>query len=186
MRYLPFVQQPYCCVPASIQMILHRRGLKVLAQEEIGYHLGLTVPLSDHFAVPGARVNEHAPSEAGFGTQVQTENYSLNKFFNRYGYDLQFELFTPEAVGNHHDWLRRQIDAGNDVICCFDYPSLYSDHGGKGHVSVVDDVETTATVLIDPGYSVPKRRRVESSRLINSMTLHGPKNSGGYWLISGR
>ncbi len=43
-RYIPFSQQPYCCVPTSIQMVMYRHNIPLVPAEELGYHLGLTVP----------------------------------------------------------------------------------------------------------------------------------------------
>jgi len=36
-RYIPFTQQPYWCTPTSIQIVMHKLGLPLVSQEELGY-----------------------------------------------------------------------------------------------------------------------------------------------------
>ena len=43
-KYTPIVQKPYGCVIACLQMVLFRRGLKLISQDKIGFELGLIVP----------------------------------------------------------------------------------------------------------------------------------------------
>ena len=37
MRYEPITEKPSCCVPAVLQMVLKRRGLPCMTQDEIGW-----------------------------------------------------------------------------------------------------------------------------------------------------
>jgi hypothetical protein len=42
-RYVPFTQQPACCVPTCIQMVMYKNDIPLIPSEEIGYPLGLIV-----------------------------------------------------------------------------------------------------------------------------------------------
>ncbi len=42
--YHPFLQLPFCCVPAVLQWIFYRRGLDIGNQIEIAKELGLVLP----------------------------------------------------------------------------------------------------------------------------------------------
>ena len=56
-------------------MILIRKKLDLLSQEDIGYDLGLVVPKDFYEILPNAR-KEKKPS-SGWGTQIRKEEFSL-------------------------------------------------------------------------------------------------------------
>src|SRR4051794_40060347 len=87
-RYVPFVQQPYCCVPASLHMVMYRRSMPLVAQEELGYHLGLVVPPNDGHWYWNPRISAKRPP-AGYGTQIQRAEYSPDAAFERLGVPLR-------------------------------------------------------------------------------------------------
>ncbi len=94
--YIPLTQQPFCCVSTCIQMILLRRGLPLYSQEEIGYELGLVVP--KEYANLFQKVRTGKKPSAGWGTQINKPNYSLNNFFLKYKIPLKKEYFPPSAL----------------------------------------------------------------------------------------
>jgi ribosomal protein S24E len=62
-------------------MVLLRRNIPLMSQEEIGYQLGLTVPKKMKKILPKARTGKKPI--AGWGTQAQKPKHSINKFFER-------------------------------------------------------------------------------------------------------
>lgn len=80
-KYLPITEQPYCCVPACIQMILLRRNMRLISQEEIGYDLGLIVP--QKYKSLFKKVQMGKKPKAGWGTQTGKPVYSINNFFRK-------------------------------------------------------------------------------------------------------
>ena len=74
-KYVPITEQPYCCVPACIQMILLRRGIPLKSQEEIGYNLGLIVP--QRYKNLFGKVRTGKRPKDGWGTQTGKLIYSL-------------------------------------------------------------------------------------------------------------
>ncbi len=180
-RYIPLTQQPFCCTPTCIQMILLRRNLIIFSQEEIGYDFGLTVPKKYKKLLPNAKTGKK-PS-GGWGTQVNKKEYSINNFFRRHKIQLKEDYFSVSRVKNIKEWIKEQIKKNNDIIVCFDYGKLYGGKG-QGHVSILNSILDKCVTLIDPKYDVPKYRKVALERLIKSMEFHGEKNNGGFWLIS--
>lgn len=173
-RYAHITQQPFCCVPACVQMVLSRRNLPLFSQEEIGIELGLTLA--------GKK-----PS-AGWGTQVDKPEYSINAFFRRHNLPLQEEYFTVSKLENIAEWASMQISKDNDIIVCFNYGKLYQGRYQKyhGHVCILGSIKDEKAILIEPNESAGKYKHVNLENLMDSMKLHGEKNRGGFWLISGR
>ena len=82
-RYIPLTQQPYLCVPACIQIVMYKHNIPLVPQEEIGYHLGLTVPPDAAKSFFKVRVADQPPVNSGYGTQIQTLEYEPNQAFNK-------------------------------------------------------------------------------------------------------
>ncbi len=181
-RYIPLTQQPYCCVPTTIQMILLRKNLPLLSQENIGYDLGLTVPEEYYEILPNARRGEKPIS--GWGTQIGKKEFSLNSFFEKNNYPLRYEYYFPKSInGDLKGWIQQQIQLNNDVIACFNYKDLYQTGNDGGHVCLIDQIEDENVILVEPERNFPKFRRVNFDDLIKSMISHGEERSGGFWLI---
>lgn len=182
-RYTPFVQQPYCCVPACLQMVLYRRGIPLLSQEEIGHELGLTVPKEYQKILPLARKGKKPSS--GWGTQIQNPKYTLNNFFKKRNIPLKETYYPTLSKTKARTFIRVQIKKGNDILVCFNYNKLYQDEG-QGHVSVIEALNGDYITIVEPISRFPKFRKVEFDKLIESINFHGEKNRGGFWVISKR
>lgn len=80
MKYKKIVQKKYCCVGACLEMVLNRHHIKNSGQEDIAYQLGLIVPdeVKDNYK----KVWSGKKPIAGYGTQIQEEQYSINHYFN--------------------------------------------------------------------------------------------------------
>ncbi len=155
----------------------------MFSQEEIGYYFGLTAPKEYKKLLPKARTGKK-PS-AGWGTQVNKNEYSINNFFRKQKIPLKEVYFPVSKIKNVKEWITRQIRSNNDIIVCFNYGRLYGDNG-QGHVSILDSLSDNYVTLIDPEHNVPKYRKVKLKKLVKSMKLHGERNRGGFWLISSK
>jgi hypothetical protein len=185
-RYIPITQEPFCCVPASIQMVLLRRNIPQLSQEEIGYELGLTVPKRYKKILPMARTGKRPPG--GWGTQIKKEEYNLNNFFNKHGIPLEETYISPYFVDEDGECLDDFFSKDCDILVCFDYGKLYDKKksGKNGHVSVLDSLSDGIATVVEPGYDLPKYREVEFKRLLDAMKTRGEDNMGGFWLIKSK
>ncbi len=181
-RYIPFSQQPYCCVPANLQMILYRRNLPLLSQEDIGYDLGLMVPEKYFDVFP--RVRKWKKPSSGWGTQIEKEEFSLNNFFIKHNYPLRYQYFFPTMIENDlKNWMKQHIENGDDIIVCFHYKHLYKSGNDGWHVCLVEKIENEIITLIETEANLPKFRTVKFQDLLDSMIYHWAENSGGFWLI---
>jgi len=182
-RYIPLTQQPFCCLPTCIQMILLRRKLKLLSQEEIGRELGLIVPKEYKKILPLARTGKKPSS--GWGTQASEKKFSINKFLKKFKYPLREKYFPLSKIKDVEKWLAKELKEGSDIMVCFNYKRLYGEGNDGGHISLIEKINyyNKTFTLIDPEGNVPKFRDVKIKKLVNSIKYHGKKNYGGFIVL---
>lgn len=181
-KYIPITEQPYCCVPACIQMILLRRGIPLKSQEEIGYDLGLIVP--QRYKKLFGKVRTGKRPKDGWGTQTGKLIYSLNNFFRKNRINLKEERSFLIKSKEIKEFLKKNLK-DKDIIVCFDYKNLYhKQRDSRGHVSIIENIENDIVTLIDPEYRVPKYRKVSLEEISKAIESHGEENGGGFWVIS--
>jgi hypothetical protein len=184
--FIPFTQQPYLCVAACLQMVLYRRGISLIEQELIANELGLIVPEEDLKYFTHARAGERPSS--GYGTQIQDDRYSMQKLFDKRGWDLRFTRYSDinfvEELREKLTVLQANDDA--DVMICFDYGTLWDVKSSGGHVCVFEKLEGDTVHLIDPERDVPKRRQVSMGKLFKAIDYHGARNASGVWVIESK
>lgn len=186
-RYKQILQMPYCCVPASLSIILQRRELlPEFDQEDIGIELGLTVP--EEYLRYFRNVQKGDPSSAGYGTKIAYEEYSLQSFFDNSGVDLTFSYLENISGKPVIDWIRDNLESENDIMVCYDYGILFKNKDWEkcGHVSVIDRIDGENVYLVGTINKEEKILKVTLSDLENAIKEHGASNMGGYWLISNK
>lgn len=162
---------------------MYRRGIPLVASEEIGYELGLTVPAEDAHLFGRARISER-PS-AGWGTQIYKPEFEINSALMRMSIPLHVDV---GAMFDSQDGLLEELqriqNTDGDALLCFDYGKLWreADHGG--HVCVFDRLEGEDIWLVDPERNVPKHRKVGIATLFEAVDFHGSINSAGVWEIT--
>jgi len=165
-------------------MILYRRGIALLEQETIANELGLIVPEEDLKYFAHARTGERPSS--GYGTQIQDERYSMQKLFNKYGWELAFTRYSEIASVEELrlKLLAIQDNDNADAMLCFDYGTLWDIKSNGGHVCIFDGLEDDTVHLIDPEQNVPKHRDTTLHQLYRAIDFHGAHNATGVWIIS--
>lgn len=164
--YKDITQEPYCCVPTCIQMILYRRykeKFSFLSQKEIGNELGLITP--------DKKISEKKLEELG----VDVNEDRINKFFKKYNIPLQERFVKYNKVLRDDDFfLLNQLECNLDVIVGF------KDEGKEvGHVSLVQKVETTCpffVIMMDPSVG---SKKIKFNELLEAIR----RKEDGYWLI---
>lgn len=185
-RYIPFTQQDYCCVPTSIQMIMYRNDIPLISAEELGYHLGLTVPPDTASLFYKPRTADTPPSTAGYGTQIYNPDYEPNKIFKKLGIPLAFsqklassELDSEEALLSE---LRAVEEKDTDALLCYNHGVIRGKYEPfTGHVVVFDRIVDGKVRIVDASWKHPKWRLVEPALLLEAITRHGDENAGGIW-----
>lgn len=182
-RYTPFVQQKYCCVAACLQMVMYRHGVPLIAQEDLAYELGLTVPEENVHLY--ARVRTGEKPKAGWGTQIQAPKYEVNKALRKLNIPLRVAIKTDiKSEYELRDILDSIQKSDGDALVCFDYGVLWNLDKRGGHVCVFDWLENKDIWLVDPEYNVPKYRKTNLSQMYKAINFHGTKNICGIWVIT--
>ncbi len=184
-RYVPLTQQSSCCVPTSIQMIMYRNGIPLIPAEELGYHLGLTVPPEEKHLFYDVRTSEKPPSDAGYGTQIFRPEYDPNVVFDHFNIPLKYHIKLAKDIRDEDELLKllKEIEEKDgDALLCFNHGVIrgkFEPH--SGHVVVFDKVIDGQVRLVDASPNQPKWRLVELSLLFDAIKHHGNASSGGIW-----
>lgn len=182
-RYIPFVQQQSCCAVACIMMVMYKRGIPLIPQELLGYHLGLIVSPENKHLFWNARTGNKP--KAGFGTQIFSQPYDPNKVFKKLKIPLKFSthhINCYKTEEKFRDYIIDFVKKDKDMLVCFDYGTLNDKKEHSGHVCVVDRIYPKKNLvrIIDPSANQPKWKMVEIPKLKKAMELH-PANGGSFW-----
>jgi hypothetical protein len=184
-RYVPFTQQSYCCVPTSIQMIMYRNNIPLVPAEEIGYHLGLTVPPGDEHLFYKVRIAEKPPVTSGYGTNISAPEYEPNKAFQALSVPLKFSEKLATNISSEEELLEllEEVEANDsDALLCFNHGVIRGQYErNSGHVVVFDRIINGQVRIVDASPHHPKWRFIELSILFDAIQQHGDENSGGIW-----
>jgi hypothetical protein len=187
-RYVPIRQMPFCCGPASVQMVMLRKGIKLIPQEYLGYHMGLTVPPESAKHFYNVRVSETPPTKAGFGSQIQKEEFSLNTVFQTLEIPLSLEFFGADdftSFSNFKAKLEELLATNEDVLICL-HVGVWLEDPAKdhGHIMVIDGLENDEISFIDPDVVNNSHwRKAPLERIYNAVKHHTTASMGGLlWL----
>lgn len=185
-RYIPLTQQPFCCVPTCIQMVMYKEGIPLLSSEVIGSALGLIVP--PKYSSLFMRVQtDNTPPLAGYGTRIYEPDYEPNEALAAIGVPLHlsFELISRFSSPNALAIGLTEIEKNNqNALLCFNQGDLIDEPDRDwGHVCVFDRVENGQIALVDPSPDHAKLRMVSIEKLYNAMLKHGDERSAGVWVI---
>lgn len=181
-RYIPFIQQKYCCLPACLQMIIYKNWFPLLSQEEIWWNLWLIVSEDDAWLFGNVRTWTEPHSWRW--TQVYKIPYSVNWFFRKNKMRLMEKNFFLTKVWESRKFIQDSIDLDNDIIVCFNYAKLYWEWNDWWHLSVIESMEWDEITLIDPSYNTPKFRKVALKDLLKAVSYHWKENVWWFWLIT--
>jgi hypothetical protein len=183
MRYDPITEKPYCCVPAVLHMILARRGLTCMSQDEIGWELGLLVPAEIKSTFTKVRTGPMPP--AGYGTQTSKPEFSIENYFECNHLPLSISRVLPSSLKELISILEGALDRDNDGVLCFNSQRLFGD-GDIEHVALIEAFNKTngQVTLVDPAIGAPKRRIAAIDDIFETMREHAVSALGEIWIIS--
>lgn len=175
--YTPLTEKQYCCVPAVLHMILKRRKLKNLSQEEIGWELGLTVPKEITHLFNKVRSQRKVPIH-GWGTKTYKKKFSVNNLFIKKHLSL---ICTNKSLQNKKhvsQFISNHLQDNHDIVVCYNSQVLFNG-GDREHVSLIQAIDGHSITLIDPAIGVPKIRKVTLPKLLQALL---PQKE--FWIIS--
>lgn len=181
------MQMPYCCVPATLQWVLYRRGINIFDQESIGVALGLVLPLRGKSFFQNKQIvfTDIEPSD-GYGTRIELEKYSIPNFFKRKQISLHFsELIYVSNEKQLSELLKENFITGNDIILRYNNKITTKD-GQKsyGHFSLITQYDSASgkVVLGDP--ELPFFKTVSLKQIIFSVSDEIDGTRRGIYIIS--
>jgi hypothetical protein len=185
MRYDPITEKPYCCVPAILQMIQARRGLRSMSQDEIGWELGLIVPpgIKSEFT----KVRTGSKPRAGYGAQTSKPEFSIEKYFDNCQLPLSITRFRPSSLNELIFILEAALELDNDIILCFNSQLLFGD-GDLEHAALIEkfNKKSGRVTVVDPAIGSLKRRITTIAEVFKTIQNHYVSEIGGLWIISER
>lgn len=186
-RYVPLTQQPYCCVPTCIQMIMLRHNIPLQPAELMAHHMEVVVAPDKKKLFWNLPSLKKRPA-AGYGTRLN-ENLTADPMFKKLKIPLRMSFKLIDSFKNKDElmkYLHNRTKAGKDTIICYDYGTLFNTGRSNGHVCVLDKVNKNKGEVrfIDPESNVPKWRTVKISKLYRAMKKHGKENMAGCWEIA--
>ncbi|MCB9988223.1 MAG: hypothetical protein H6868_02685 [Rhodospirillales bacterium] len=195
-RYVPVQQQPYCCCPASIQMVMMRRNIPMVPQEYLGWHLGLTVPPEDSAYFYNPRVSATTPPSGFYGTQVGTKSVDPDRAFDSLGIPLRLRMETADRFPDIDSFKNRLEDCLNqdfDVLLCLRWMDVMDSHAhigpadpGAGHIVVADKIMGDTLRIVDPARGA-KWRTYDLDLIYNSICKHARNEKAGHaaglWIL---
>jgi len=164
-------------------MILARRGLPCMSQEEIGWQIGLLVPPEIESEFTKVRTGPMPP--AGYGTQTSKPEFSIEHFFSRNHLPLAVARTSPASLKELIFTLQTAFDRNNDVVLCFNSRFLFGD-GDTEHAALIEgfDKTTGKAMLVDPAVDSPRRRAAAVDRIFETIQWHSVSPAGGIWIIA--
>ncbi len=186
-RYVPRTQQPYCCVPTCIQMVMLKHNIPLKPVELMAHYMKVVVSPEKKKLFWNLPSVKKRP-KAGYGTRLN-EDLTADPMFKKLGIPLKMGFRLIDTFDKKEDlkgYLYDRVKADIDTIICFDYGTLFNTGTPNGHVCVLDQINKTKNEVrfIDPVSTVPKWRTVKLSKLYKAMKNHGKDNMGGCWEIS--
>lgn len=185
-RYIPLTQQKWCCVPTCLQIIMLRRGIKLISAEELGYEMGLIVPPREKSLFWNVRTGSRP--KAGYGTQIQKPEFALNFIFTKLSIPLKVDYFLDFPTVESFRSFLAAVDYSQDYLFCFDWGTLHNTDYRTGHACLLDTVIFGKEELriIDTLPDAPKWQTVSFKQMYQAIKNHAPVNYGGIWKISSR
>lgn len=166
-------------------MILAKRGLPVISQDEIGWELGLIVPaeMKSEFT----KVRTGSRPRADYGTQISKPEFSIERFFDRNRLPLSITRVSPSSPEEMISTIEAVLVQDNDIILCFNSLLLFGD-GDIEHVSLIEGLKRDSgqVTVVDPAIGAPKRRITTIAEVFETIRNHDVSDIGGLWIVSDR
>lgn len=182
-RYIPLTQQKSCCAPASISMVMHKLGLKLISQELLGHYLGLIVSKEDRHLFWSPTTGKKPKS--GYGTRINLKQYSSSVAFKKLGIPLKIKIHPITEFKTNKElipFVFNKVKNNKDILICLNSGILNNNDKQGGHICVIDRIypKKNTIRIIDPSPNQPKWREIKISKLKKAMELH-PARTGGFW-----
>lgn len=186
-KYRPICQLPYCCVPATLQMILYRRGMDIMTQEEIGAELGLRMPMRMRELFTDERITWLSDdSLENFGTQIRKKGCGINDFFGRHDIPLKIsKLFKMKSIRDIEEFLRENLNDENDIIVSYiAWLKSKGEYKYIGHFVLAESVDYKNKILMLCDPEIPFWKKISFRDLLYQMSGEIDGRERGFHKVS--
>ena len=180
-KYRSLVAKPYCAELACIQAVMNRHGLNGYSQEDLGFEMGLVVPVEDYLMFNKIHISVELPP-SGYGARIHLTKYDPNKFFKEHKIPLVAKLHLPWEIANLPEFVAVQHELDRDVMAIYDEAVFNGNGESKGCAALIEGVTYEQAAVIGPTKSGFKRRKVKLENLLNAVETR-EEHGGGFWLF---
>ena len=179
-RYVPLTQQPACCVPTSISIVMLKLGIPLIPMELLGYHLGLRVNKKVKSLFWNARTG--IKPGAGYGTRIMKKEYNENLAFKKLKIPIKTNVYPIEIFKSKEElvsFISDRVNKNADLIVFLRSGILNNNRKRNGHACVIDRIypKKDTIRLIDPAARQAKWRVLNLDKFIKAIKLH-PTHQG--------
>lgn len=164
MRYKLIKQGEFYCVPGCLQAVFDRHNIPYDTQDRIAKELGF-------------RNDSHYQ-----GTQVQKEQYSIEKYLTKHHIPLKFSYIFDLDYDSTKKYIEEYTKGNKDIIACYRRGVMFGKKLIGGHAAIVEKISGDIIALVYPN-DKSGFREVSLKSLIKAIQCHGKENMAGLWLF---
>lgn len=167
--YKHLVQKPSLCGPACLQMVILRRDLGWIDQEEIAKELGARIGRKQVSSFNTKLKIAKDEDETDRGLQLKEfKEKKVHDFFAKHKLSLKAEVFFISQVKNPKSFIQESIKAGNDLMVNFHHKPFHKEKNW-GHFVLVSEISGDKVTLCDPGTTSKIFWQAPLEKLVRSM-----------------
>ncbi len=167
--YKHLVQKPSLCGPACIQMVILRRDLGWIDQEEIAKDLGARIGRKQVGSFNTKLKIAKDADETDRGLQLKEfKQKKIRAFFAKYKLPLKAEVFFVSSVKDTKNFIQKNIKAGNDMMVNFHHKPFHKEKDW-GHFVLISGITGDKVTLCDPGTTNKSFWEAPVAKLVTSM-----------------
>ncbi|MFH1544606.1 MAG: C39 family peptidase [archaeon] len=179
--YLFHPQQPFCCVPACIQMILATNTIRIPSQEFIAKHLDFRIPKKHRRDFKGDYTVKEKPKR-GYGVQQTEEN--INAFLSKNGFPLKAKRHLISGIKNPEKFIEENLRKGNYLMPIFNLEVLGGKKEGHAVLIISFNPKTKKVRIADPAKKKNRIRLLDLSRIVEGMSSKWDGNEREFYVFS--
>jgi hypothetical protein len=159
--YKHLTQKSSFCGPASLQMVLFRRGIWV-EQEELAKKLG-------------TRIRNKNQDKYLLDFEINDNDAGLNLLeFNQFGsilkeYGLKAEVILHSKIEDLRKLIENNLENGNDIMVNL-HRGIYDPQKNWGHFCLVNSIENDQIEICDPSYEEKSYWKTSIKELMKAMS----------------
>lgn len=180
-KYGHITAKPYCADLACIQAVMNRHGCNGYSQEDLGFEMGLVVPIEDYQRFRKVHISGKSPS-SGYGTRIHLKDYSPNKFFKAHGIPIRAQFYPLKSIADLSEFVVVRHELDMDIIAIYDKGVFDGSEETKGHAALIEGVTYEQVAIIDPAKGGFKRRKIKLEILLDAVKAR-EEHGGGFWLF---